>query len=425
MYRKKGFLLVNIKLDEKSVKTGELVININEGLLEKVEFKSSEIPEKKVNSVFKKLINKPVNLRDTEQALENLMLSGKYDVYIDFAPGSKDGNIVLYIRAQKLKPKKFTLELENNYNNTNYSSYLDTSLDIDLSYLSGDIIFANDSFNIFTGTALNKYANNTQTLNTGFYYSLPLGYYELIFYNSSDGYQNNIEANYSSYKAQGVSLLSYIELGKTIARSNIFSIRAFGRFNQYISRNFLNKELLEASSYTLYYTDLGFNYQYFNEKFNLSSTFLYSHGSPLFGNETIYKNDYYIPQNKFNLVNLNFLIKVPLKERLSYKTFVNMQYSEDTLYPIKDFVVIGPSGIRGFDGIYSNWQSGFVVQNELNLVLENNHFLSSYFPYYSLTTAVDFGGSLDTETFYILNEKNLPLFAYYLEIKTQGVFGHL
>ncbi len=123
-----------------------------------------------------------------------------------------------------------------------------------------------------------------------------------------------------------------------------------------------------------------------------------------------------IPQNMFDVGKFTLYLSVPIVNRISYNNKFSAQYSPDILYTINDFIVISSEVVRGYEGVYANYNSGFTTQNDINV--DVFYFENSYINKISASIGFDAGAAIDGYNGKIAHDKVLMGWAFGL--KTQG-----
>jgi hemolysin activation/secretion protein len=427
-YQKKGYILAIPYFPEQNIKQGTLQVIIKEGILEDIDFDEEEINKSAVKWAFLGTIGKPINMRYLEQALEILNYSGAYQATMDLKPGYEPGSSILVLKATRVSNKYHgSIGVSNDYNTLARKPFPKKELRTTMSINSGDFILPNDIWNINASYTF-KENTDAKSGSIGFSYTLPLGYWEFSLNNNTDMYNNKIRTTYSNYVNEGLSASNSFEAKRVISRAQSYILKGFFKPNYYFTDSYFDGLWLASSSYELYYFDFGLEYQYFSQYFSTTTVFTYTHGEPIMGLKKQYRETIQTPfgleslsQNLFDIWKISNNTSIPIFTRLSYANRISAQYTKDTLYAINDFNVISGQGVRGYEGIYSNYGSGFFMQNDLTydvFVFENKWIRKI-----SMLLGLDMGGSLDEITFEILNDKGRPFFAWYSEIKTQGIFS--
>lgn len=418
LYQHKAYILAVPYFPQQNLSHGILEIIVKEGILSGIEYNSSILSKMAVSFAFIGMVGKPVNLRYLEQALENLNKFGAYKVTMDLKPGEKPGESILVLNSEK--GKKFTafISFNNDYNSQEYKTFPnlhDNKITINLGFNS---LLTNDSLDLLAQTTLHK-NTKIQEGGFGFNYSLPLGYWDFIVNYNANLTRVKSKQTFDTYNIDTMSNTASLDIKRTLLRSHGYILRGVIRPNYYETNTYINN-LRTESNYKLYFLDVGFEYQIFNPYVSILSTIFYTRGQPLFNQPKKGRSNQnqidLIPQNKFDIGKLIISTTVPITAKLTYKNHLAMQYSSDILYTINDFVVVSKQGVRGYQGVYANYNSGFTNQNELlyDLFLFNNKYINKV----SILGAIDMGAAIDGFNMTITHKK--ILYGYYIELRTTG-----
>jgi hemolysin activation/secretion protein len=418
LYQKDGYILAVPYLPEQNLTTGVLKIIIAEGILEDIEFDSDILPKRVVNMAFFGMRGKIINIRHLEQALENLNKFGAVSVNMDLKPGNSVGSSILVLRAEKQQQFNANVRYDNEYNSLAYLSFPNVDnhkLSTSLSYAH---LLGNDNLMLNANTTLITNNGNNQQGSLGVSYAVPFGFWDFIYNINYDISRNVSRMIYDDYVIRTSSITTSMDIKRTLARGQQYILKAIARPNYYTTDTYLD-DIRTAAGYELYFLDLGLEYQYFSQKFIVYSNLTYTRGQPLFGLEKQGReNNQYlmIPQNMFDIGKLIVNTTIPITNKVYYTNKSSAQYSSDILYTINDFIVVSPNGVRGYEGVYANYNSGFVSQNDINVVLFN--FSNQYINGISTNLGFDAGAAIDGYNGKITHDK--VLMGWALGVKTNG-----
>lgn len=418
LYQSKGYILAVPYIPQQNLAHGVLKIVIKEGVLSGIEYNSNIVPKRAVNFAFVGMVGNPVNLRYLEQSLENLNKFGAYKVTMDLKPGKNAGESILVLNAKKGQRVNGSVTFSNDYNSQEYKTFpnlYDNKIIVNLGFNG---VLTNDSLNLMAQTTLHQ-NTDLQEGSFGFNYSVPLGYWDFTLNDNVDLTRVISKQTYDTYNIDTISNTGSLEIKRTISRGGSYILRGVLRPNYYQTDTYINN-LKTEDSYKLYFLDIGVEYQFFNPYVSVVSTAFYTRGQPLFNQSKQGRSKQnqidLIPQNEFDIGKVTINTSVPIVNRLTYNNNLAMQYSSDILYTINDFVAVSQQGVRGYQGVYANYNSGFTDQNELlyDLFMFNNTYVSKI----SVLGSVDMGAAIDGYDFTITHQK--VLYGYYVELRTTG-----
>jgi len=91
IYIQKGYITSRVYLAEQDLKGGILILQVIEGELEKIEVKDNDAGSISLFNVFPGKVGEPLNLRDIEQAVDQINRLQSNNVTMSIAPGTSTG----------------------------------------------------------------------------------------------------------------------------------------------------------------------------------------------------------------------------------------------------------------------------------------------------------------------------------------------
>ncbi len=256
MYQKKGYILAIPYFPEQNLNTGTLEIIIQEGVLEEIEYDKSVLPSRVVNMAFLGMKGKVINIRNLEQALENLNKFGAVAVNMDLKPGNNSGESILVLKAEEKSHFSGSVSYNNDYNSIDYPSFpnkINHKLNVSIYYAH---LLENDNLSLNTSTTLQTDDMANKIASFGFAYYVPIGYWDIIF-NANYDIRNTISRMMlDDYNIQTGSLTSSIDIKRTLSRGQSYILKSIIRPNYYTTYTYLD-DIKTVAGYKLYYLDLG------------------------------------------------------------------------------------------------------------------------------------------------------------------------
>jgi hemolysin activation/secretion protein len=426
LYNSAGYTLASVFLPQQDIKNSkELIIQVNEGKLERIDFDPDILPPINVKLAFLNVIGKPVNMKVVDNALDVLNNSGKYSVNMEIQQGTEDGNAIIILNA-KLNDKYTSQSIGTTYSYNKSSKASPIQPEYFLN--TGELFLPNDTLFLNAGSDISLTDfNKSYSGNASFTYSLPINGWMFSFIYEADGFQ-------SKDYVEG-DPVNGVESFTTLTESFNYFISFDATYNLYRSSTTLTKvsfvphfgiqklwvegDKIPGPSEKLSYMDFKVDYTYHSQKGTFHIGGVYTYGYPFFDAQKMTKNPYYVPQTLFSVYGLTIDYNRPLTEKLQFKTIFRIQYSRDTLPVNLDFNASSSQSVRAYEGLIYEFQCGFVSQNTFTYKLAR--FDNPYFSGLSLALSFDIGANYDDVRYFILTHNyKTPLMGWYSEFVVDG-----
>lgn len=192
MYLDAGYITTRVNLELSDLKNGILCFEILEGVIEKYTYNRQEKPFKTLIS-FPKRDNQILNLRDLDQASENLN-----NADLQIIPADMLGQSVVDVN---LSSPKFGGSLGyNNFGTTNLGRH---KARIDLN--SFDLLGLNETFYAFYERKLARHTNGKNSQTYLFNSSFPIRYFRAFYAFERSEYKQPIYGFWREYSANGTT----------------------------------------------------------------------------------------------------------------------------------------------------------------------------------------------------------------------------
>lgn len=180
-----------------------------------------------------------LNIRDIEQGLENLKRAPTVETDIQLVPGEAEGESEVVITWKQGRPFRFTFSADDSGSEYTgrYQGTAAISLDNPLGF--SDLFYASISSDLERGRPYG-------TRGHGFYYSIPVGYWQFSFNTNYYRYHQQVAGYYADYKYSGQSRNTNLELARVVQRgSKSKTSVSFAGF-VHDSRNFIDDAEIEV-----------------------------------------------------------------------------------------------------------------------------------------------------------------------------------
>jgi len=385
-YMRKSYTLARVYFDFTKLNKNILSINIYEGLVNKIEIEDSKKKKQNLWGKFKNFRsktqiftafpfkkNKPFNLRDFEQGLDQMNRLASNNAKLDLRPAEqkdKEGYTDVIINNDSSLLTSIKLGYDN-------GGSKNTGKERKKLNISQDNLFAlND--NIYISYIENKDDNGQSQKSESFYSSLsiPFGYWTGTASYSETEYLSTIQGDFTTFKSSGDTITQNYGIDRIIFRSQKFKtglgveldVKETNSYIEDVKSETGSRKLSIAtiSSSNTLYTRAGTFYikpsyvrgqDWFNAKSDERDTSQMSRSTPraqfeIFKLYSYWNTNFYIPKTK-----------IPLNYMLTF----NGQSSQDALFGSEQFSVGGQYSVRGFSESSISGDNGYNIRNDLKI----------------------------------------------------------
>jgi len=349
----KGFVTSRLLIPEQDLDQAELVFVLVAGRIERVE--TEGLSSRKVRLALPVRSGRLLNLRDLEQAIENLGRVRGLEAAFDILPGSDNGESVLRMQGQQGRRVGATMVVnEKYYGSTMHGSAL-------LNTEIGSPFGLTDRLLVSLNTDLDR-AVSDRSWGGGVDYEIGLRYWLIAAGFSRQAYLNKVDATFERLDATGETDTSRFEVGRVLHRSSTTRVNLTALFSYSDVLNELDDTVIRVSSYQLNSSGARLDISYRWQRLQLSGgvTAEYSEGH---GPGTALLTGESIADIHNQRVQLNISGMYPFVwQNGSLQLRWNGQHSDNELFPLQRFSVA--SGVRGLDDISVTGNSGHTFSME-------------------------------------------------------------
>jgi len=368
----RGFVTSRVLATQQDMSQGTLILTLIPGRIHAIRFEEPVHQRANLNNAMPMQAGDILNLRDIEQALENLkrVPTAEADIKIEPAQGegAKLGDSDLVVTYQQAFPIRLSINADDSGTQATgkYQGAVTVSVDNPLAL--------NDLF----------YVTNTKSLGGGdsgprgthgntIHYSLPFGYWSLGATGSTSRYYQSVAGLNQSYVYRGTSENNEVKLGRLLMRDGSqklnLSLRAFQRK----SNNFIDDTEVGVQQRVVGGWDTTLNHKAFIDDAILESNFTYKRGTGAFGSMPAPEASFNEGTSRFALVTTDINLALPFKlneQRVRYNASWRIQQNRTPLTPQDRFVIGGRYTVRGYDGeSVLSAERGWFWRNDLSFAL--------------------------------------------------------
>lgn len=349
----RGYVTSRVLIPEQDLAEGELIFILAPGRIEATT--ADGLSPRQVRLALPVRRGKLLNLRDLEQAVENLGRVRGLDAAFDIRPGSANGDSVLAMTGKQGRRVGAALILNEKY----YGSTLQGSALANVEI--GAPFGLTDRLILSLNTDLDRTVSD-RAWGAGLDYDLGIGYWQLSSGFSRQAYLNKVPGTLETFEATGETDTSRFELSRVLYRSSFsrVSMAALAGYSDVL--NALEDATIQVSSYQLSNWGLRFDTERRWQRWQTggSLTAEYSDGH---GPATALTGGGAIADVHNHRLSLTASVLYPLTwQRGTVRFRLDSQHSDNDLFPLQRWSLA--SRIKGFDDISITGNSGHMASFE-------------------------------------------------------------
>ena len=365
-YIDRGWIMVRAYLPQQDLSGGRLEIVVIEGKVSAIEVEDGDQHSISLGNVAPFIEGKTLNLRDLEQALDQINRLASNSATVDTLPGQDAGDTKVVLRNAPTAPWHATLSTDNQGSETTGKNQAGVTLSLD------NPLRFNDFISYTHRESMPFRQKGKQSQSDSLTYVLPLGYTTL-----------SVNLNKSSYGSQfavdtgdiffnsGESTNNTYRLDRVLYRDAITRWTAYGSLTTKDTESYLEDILLEGASRRLTVLDAGAN---------VSTAFLggsllldvgVSQGLTCCG--ALRDADHLTdkdPRAQFTRLNFSGSYYLPFKlaeQDFQFSSRWAGQYTHDVLYGSEQMLIGSIYTVRGFANTSLSDDNGFYLRNEISM----------------------------------------------------------
>ncbi|WP_299017930.1 ShlB/FhaC/HecB family hemolysin secretion/activation protein [uncultured Photobacterium sp.] len=360
LYIDKGYITTRIQFVQPNAH-GELGLHVVEGFIEKIEGGDQWVNPK---FIFPDMTNKPLNLRDLDQGLDQANRLQSNHTTVDILPGNQSGGSIIVLNNQHVSPWFMTTSLDN-YGQENTGKWLGrATVSFDSPLGISDFI----SFN--ANTTLEPYSERYSKAYTLFY-SVPYGTLTLSSFYSYSKYLTKVQLVTNNVVLDG-NTQQYGFRGDYLFYRDQDDLLTFsGQLSNKQVNNYFENSLILVSSPQLTVLELSANHSHIFPISILTSDFSLEKGLSILG-----------ANSKSNIIDNQFIkFKLSFNYNYSFELFdetyklshqLLTQYSPKALPGVEWLSLTERSAVRGFSQSNVSGDNGWYLRNTIS----RNYFIA-------------------------------------------------
>lgn len=373
---KKGFITTRILIEPQDLNSGELVYSLIPGRISNVDPDNS-VSKLTLWSALPSSEGDLLNVRDLEQAMENMKRIPTVDTNIDIKPddteNSQPGDSQLIFEHKQAKPFRMTLSFDDSgYESTgrfqgSATLSLDNVLGInDLIYLSKNKDF---------GGKGNVGGSQGETAHVSF----PFGYWLVAFTNSEYEYDQRVAGLNQTYVYKGESERQQLALSRVLYRDQLSKLTASFTGYHRRSNNFIDDTEIEVQRRKSAGWIAGVDYRRYIGTSTMDAGISYQRGTGAFHAIAAPEEAFGEGTSRPKIIKAYFNWFLPLQltdYQIQLQSEWQAQWNKTPLVPQDRFSIAGRYTVRGFDGEQSlSAERGWLSRNTITFPIERQQQL--------------------------------------------------
>ena len=307
-----------------------------------------------------------LNLRDIEQALENLKRVPTAEADIDIVPGEQPGESDLLIKWRQARPVRLSLSADDSGSDSTgkYQGGATVSLDNLLGW--HELAYFSANRDLPAGGARGEHGTRSYAAH----YSMPAGYWLFSLNASHYRYYQSIAGANQTYIYSGTSGNVDVKAARVLYRDAARKTTAALRLYQRRSNNFIDDTEVQVQRRQMGGFDLSLAHKEFIGDATLDASLTYKRGTHMFGTLPAPEEEFNEGTARPTIVNADIALALPFAvggAKLQYQASVRAQKARAPLIPQDRFAIGGRYTVRGFDGESSlSADGGWLLRDELS-----------------------------------------------------------
>lgn len=367
-YVSKGYVTTRAVLEPQDLNAGILTIRIIEGVLGGTTINGDD------SGAFAMALpsfhGQVLNLRDIEQALDQINRLPRYDAKIEMLPGKALGETVVAFTTADSGWRQFGLGFDNG----GQTRTGDTQLRLNLT--GSNLLGVLDLWQIAASTS-SEFSSRFDSQSFRATLSVPYGYFTFGQNYTYSNYKTTVDGNNFSFVSTGNTSSYTSDVDWLFHRDNISKSSLNLSINYTREKNAIDDVKLVLGSRNLANISLSLSHATRLGKgfFTVSPRFV--RGVKLFNSETDEGKAAGSPSAEFNKGELTLQYSLPVTDSVTFSTTGFGQWSNDTLYGSQRTSVGGLYSVRGFKEQSLSGDAGYYWRNDVTIRLFEAPFWGS------------------------------------------------
>lgn len=365
LYLSKGYASARFYLPEQDLKTGTLKLRVEEGKLSQLQLTDRAKGTMSLKTAIIGAKGEILNLRDLEQALDQINKLQSNNATMKIYPGEKLGESVVIFDNQPSKRWNGYFSYDNKGQDSTGRNQVALGLGLDNPF------GLNDLLNISYNRSLPFKLKREDSFSGSIFYAVPLGYQTLSLNASRSEYDSTLKTEFNQLHSSGETNTYNARLDSLLYRGLNNQLRANVGLTHKDTAAFLEDIKLEVSSRKLSVLDVGLSYSDMLLAGVVNLNAGYSRGLKAFNaleDASDLPSD--MPKAQFEKVTYGISYFKPFQawaQNFSFSSNFSGQYAFDPLYGSEQYSIGSLYSVRGFNQSSLSGDQGYAFKNDLNL----------------------------------------------------------
>ena len=368
----RGFVTSRVLATQQDMSQGTLVLTLIAGRIRAIRLTEPFDPRANLSNAQPMQAGDILNLRDVEQALENLKRVPTAEADIQIEPAQSEGaqlgdsDLVVSYR----QPFPFRLAVNADDSGTKATGRYQGSVTVSCD----NALTLNDLFYVTNANGMGGGDSGPRGTHANtIHYSLPMGYWTLGATSSTSSYYQTVAGLSQSYVYRGTSENNEIKLNRLVFRDGTQKLNLAVRAFQRKSNNYIDDTEVNLQRRVLGGWDSTLNHKVFIQDATLESNLTYKRGTGAFGSIPAPEESFNEGTSRFALVTADVNLSVPWTwgdQRARYNGTWCIQSNRTSLTQQDRFAIGGRYTVRGFDGeTVLSAERGWLSRNDLSFAI--------------------------------------------------------
>ena len=425
-YIDRGQVTSRAYLPQQDMSQGRLQVLVVEGTLESLQgADGSKLLSRELAMTFPGRAGSQLNLREIEQAIDQLNRLPSNRAQMELAPGSEVGDSAVWVKNNPQKPWRASLSRNNDGQKSTGEQQWGTGFEWDSPLGLADQLVLRGGHD-----AISDHQKTSR--NAMLHYNLPWGWWNLSYTYSQSDYRSVAQGNGHDYKQTGDSANHLLRAERVIHRDTLSKTSLNAGLAHVRSNNYVEDARLQNSSHRLSESQVGVNHGR-----RIASSFVnldvgMQNGIGAFDAQGYHHPKPNMPSARYRKYTATVSYLQPFKlrgESFSFTSLATGQRSEDVLFSPQRISLGGSASVRGYKDQRLSGDSGGYWRNDLRwsrpVTLD---WLRPVFTDYGTSLGYDQGvirhGRYNREVHGRVSSSSLELFARGRNLSASVTFAH-
>lgn len=374
-----GYITSRVFVGQQDLLTGTLTLTIMSGTISEIKAADQEQSFVVIGNAVPTASNNILNLRDIEQALENLkrVPTADADIAITPAANGQPSASDLLISYRQGFPLRFSMSVDDAGSKGTGVYQGSVTVSVDNPLRLSDLFYVSFNHDLGGGDA-GRRGSESKT----FHYSLPFRYWLMsVTANSSDYYQS-VAGLTETYIYSGQNEQVELAFSRVVWRDAQSKLLLQTQLAHKKSWNYIDDTEVEVQRRAISSWKAGINYRTRFGQTVWDNTLAYRRGIGAFNAMRAPEEIYGEGTSRFQVMSFDTYLSTPLTlngQNFRYSLTGRVQLNQTKLLPQERFSIGGRYTVRGFDGVSSLMgERGILLRNDVGWLLPVKIYTEPY-----------------------------------------------